>query len=665
MFRTATMLLLLALPLLSQVNPEPKGAVTGMVLSSNGTPAAGVRIVAIPASDPTTAGATVFESLAQTDSFGRYRLDAASGRYFIAAGAVSLPTFFPNTTNIASAEVIVIKAGATIEGVNFSQFIPAAPTLNGVNRSAQQALPPGSTGVLSGVLRYPDGAPASGITVVAVVQLSGASTSPAAVPPALPSLGLPQIQFQPNIAATLATSTRIVGNITSPVRFVTDINGRYRLSSIPPNTYVIMAGYADAPVFYPGVSDIQKASAIATTPTTMLDTLNFTVPALHGTIVHVHVSAAGGRPGGGATLTLRGIDLPATGLASILPQRTYKMTTTAGDGLLDFTNVLRGKYSIQAAMFGTATITKTIEVTNQPIEVNFEFPVKVLAGKVLWDDGRPFSDSEIHEVAVSTTSNPNFIASTLFPIAGNGMFSAVLESNDYRVFIRNLPDGYVIKSVTAGTTDLTRENLHFDADAPVDVEVRIAKQSNAAANIQGRVMDSITRNGPQADRIQLCCLASGPFERISTPLHADGSFEFTGVPAGRYTAELTGSNIPGIANPILDVSVQGLSGLTLVSAANFATITAVVVTDGSDPLPEGRPVLVTLTPSSGEPFHVSLLGTSNENLWSTIPIGLQYNVEVSNFPPGFKVKSLVTPDSQTATFRLIGNTTIRIVLTKE
>jgi len=59
------------------------------------------------------------------------------------------------------------------------------------------------------------------------------------------------------------------------------------------------------------------------------------------------------------------------------------------------------------------------------------------------------------------------------------------------------------------------------------------------------------------------------------------------------------------------------------------------------------------------------LGTSNENLFSTIPIGLQYNVEVSKLPEGFRVKSVVTPDSQTATFRLIGNTTIRIVLTKE
>ena len=683
LFRTATVMLL-TLPLLSQVNTVPTGAATGLVASSSGGPAAGVRVVAIPAGDPNiaTGGATVFESLAQTDSSGRYRLDAPPGRYFIAAGAVNAPTFYPGTVNIASAKVIVITAGTIVEGVNFSQFIPAAPaqTQNTVILSSRTVLPPDSTGVLSGVLRYPDGTPASGISVIAV-SLPVANVNPAATPPAIPALGLPQIQFQPNTPANAALPLSALRAARIGVQAVTDISGRYRMDGVPPNTYTIMAGYADSPVFYPGVNDSQKATAVITTPTTMLDALNFTVPAPTGTTVHVRVSASAGKPGGGATLILRGLNPPFAGPASPLPQRTFKSTTTAGDGLLDFTNVIPGKYTLQASMFGAAPVTKTFDVARQSIDVDFVFPVKVLTGRILWDDGRPFSDPVMDEVAVSTVSNPNFIASTLFSVANNGMFSAVLESNDYRFFIRNLPDGYVVQSVTSGTNDLTKEILKFNADAPTDVEVRIAKKSNATVNVQGRVMDSITRNKPQADRIQLCCLETGPVDRMSAPLGADGSFEFSGVPPGRYAAELKGKAAPGIANSVLNVPVQGLSGLALASAANFATITASVVSDGSAPLPAGNIVSVTLTPSTGQPFRVTLWGTSNDNLWSPIPIGLQYNVEVSNIPQGYRVKSLGTPDPQTissvvavppnsppgyaGTFRLSGNSNIRIILTRE
>ena len=78
--------LLLAL-LLFQVNPAPTGAATGVVLGANGMPAAGVRVYAIPAGDPNavSVNASVFESLAQTDATGRYRLEVPAGRYYIAA----------------------------------------------------------------------------------------------------------------------------------------------------------------------------------------------------------------------------------------------------------------------------------------------------------------------------------------------------------------------------------------------------------------------------------------------------------------------------------------------------------------------------------------------------------------------------------------------------
>src|SRR5262249_22253290 len=131
-------------------------------------PAVAVRVYAIPAGDPNVAAivGTVFESLAQTDASGRYRLEVPAGRYYIAAGSVDSPTYYPNDTSVASAKVITVSAGGMVLDVNFSRYIPATSVR--LPPAIVSALPPGSTGLLSGVIRNSDGSPASGISVVAV-----------------------------------------------------------------------------------------------------------------------------------------------------------------------------------------------------------------------------------------------------------------------------------------------------------------------------------------------------------------------------------------------------------------------------------------------------------------------------------------------------------------
>src|SRR5215471_11389924 len=165
----ALLLVLLAL----QVNPGPTGIASGVVSSANGSPASGVRIFAIPAgtSDSVTVNATVFEALTQTDASGHYRLAVPPGRYYIGAGAVSSPTYYPNTTNISAAKAVVVSADTALDNINFSQFTTPAPdlgTLAGLISFTTAPLPPGSTGVLSGIIRASDGKPAVGIPVVLI-----------------------------------------------------------------------------------------------------------------------------------------------------------------------------------------------------------------------------------------------------------------------------------------------------------------------------------------------------------------------------------------------------------------------------------------------------------------------------------------------------------------
>src|SRR5436190_17911112 len=132
---------------------QPVGIVTGKVVLPTGMPAAGIRVYAMSVRDAKDAGsATVIESLSQTDEMGRYRLEVPAGRYYIAAGSVEAPTYFPGTGDVGAARILSVAAGSVTDAVDFSRFVPASRTFAGIIPSP--ALPPGSTGALSGVVRY-------------------------------------------------------------------------------------------------------------------------------------------------------------------------------------------------------------------------------------------------------------------------------------------------------------------------------------------------------------------------------------------------------------------------------------------------------------------------------------------------------------------------------
>jgi hypothetical protein len=500
------------------------------------------------------------------------------------------------------------------------------------------------------VIHYSDGSPAPGITVVAVPlsRLNGTA--------------------QPQSQTGAEKSS------------MTDRTGRYRIEGILPDTYNIVAGSSDSPVFYPGTRDLKAATAIPTTYTAALYDLNFAIPMTKGTSVRIHVSAAAGRPAGGSILELVSLDPAPALMASILPRRVYKSVVTSGDGSAEFADVMPGRYTVSAKLSPALPVSRDIDIKNQPVALDFSIPVHVLSGRVLWEDGSPFSDPVVNQVAVSTASNPNQLATTVFTISSGGVFSGVLESNEYRFFIRNLPQGYQIRSITSGTSDLTKEKLKIVDSLSADIEVRIAKKPNSQQTVSGRILDAITGMPAAAERVQLCCLNSGPVERMSTSLRSDGSFEFSGVPAGHYDVELKGKAAVRIVNSSIEVENQGKSGLHLVSSGLFATVTMRISMDGNIQLPSGMTVSVTLIPSSDETFRITTTGPANELLSATVPLGIQYDVAVSNLPAGFKVKSLSRVDLQSVSpgvappansqpgyagvYKATGNSSFMITLTR-
>jgi hypothetical protein len=111
-------LLLQGIPALSQQN----GTVTGVLLNAEGKPLPGTRVTAVAQSQDvaTLNEVEVFAALAETDEQGRYRLEnVPPGRYYIKAGNVNTPTFFPGTLEVREGTVVTVTAGATVSGLNF------------------------------------------------------------------------------------------------------------------------------------------------------------------------------------------------------------------------------------------------------------------------------------------------------------------------------------------------------------------------------------------------------------------------------------------------------------------------------------------------------------------------------------------------------------------
>lgn len=87
-------LILLLLMQQAPNGPSEDGVVEGVLKTSAGRPAAGVRVTAVvpPTSDDTASGAAM-ASIAQTDAEGRYRLERIPpGQYYIAAGRSTTPS---------------------------------------------------------------------------------------------------------------------------------------------------------------------------------------------------------------------------------------------------------------------------------------------------------------------------------------------------------------------------------------------------------------------------------------------------------------------------------------------------------------------------------------------------------------------------------------------
>ena len=85
------------------------GTISGVLKTAAGRPAVGVRVtaMAVPQSPLDAVSSFSMVSLSETDINGRYRLEnIPPGRYYITAGSVDTPTYFPGTMELARGSIV-------------------------------------------------------------------------------------------------------------------------------------------------------------------------------------------------------------------------------------------------------------------------------------------------------------------------------------------------------------------------------------------------------------------------------------------------------------------------------------------------------------------------------------------------------------------------------
>jgi hypothetical protein len=106
------------------VQPTQAGSIAGVLKDSAGKPAAGIRVAAVARPDSLeefAGGAAAMSSIDETDEQGRFTLEnVPPGRYFIAAGVLNFPTYYPGTQAMAEGKTVLVTAGGKVTDIDFA-----------------------------------------------------------------------------------------------------------------------------------------------------------------------------------------------------------------------------------------------------------------------------------------------------------------------------------------------------------------------------------------------------------------------------------------------------------------------------------------------------------------------------------------------------------------
>jgi len=473
------------------------GSISGKIVAKDGTPAVGVRVAAMDAQDNPTAREASLLSVVETDSQGQYRLERVPvGRYYITAGFLDTPTFFPGVSAQTQATVVEVTRSASLTGKDFTIVFPTAVTVRGAVIRDDGAVPnsrndvrfTARSGGSNSAPVSPDGSfqinlrpgiydinagspfvypatlsvldhdiPDLRLEVPAVTPLSGTVAVEKKFP--VPQFELTFTSIKngtPYLARPSGNPLGVPQDDGTPF-YLQLPRGDYRVTADGlPNGYFLRTMTADSRDI---IGDILTVTTVAPKVAVVLGTESLpAMPRVGGRVLGGALTVEGNPDRRPLSVQLSG---PATwgGLnAAVTP-----------DGTFEFPGVLPGTYRMGLARQNPNVPDVTVIVADRDLSLVIPTTiVKSIQGKVTIEGGGPaprfglvYRTARAFESSVALSSN----SSVLIPGA-DGSFMVALPEGEYEVGISSTtPIGYAVRSFTYGTTDLLNNKIVVDENS--------------------------------------------------------------------------------------------------------------------------------------------------------------------------------------------------------
>jgi hypothetical protein len=636
------------------------GTVSGRVFNMDGTPASRVRVAAqaVAETPAAAAEAPVLMSIVQTDAQGNYRLEGVMpGRFYITAGLVDLPSYYPGVISINEARVVTVAVGAAISGIDFKMGRAVALTVRGhVKLDAGATLPQLARVLMTG------SAPGNSRNLIVPSDGSFAFDG---VPPGRYTIGVsptygtsPQqivlsdkdLEIELVIRPTVVASGKVVveGNGARPrinLHFMSGAtaaaslgvssNGTFNVQ-LPAGTYRLEVGGVP-----PGY---RLKSVTAGSMDWIKDDIVVQVGApLPEFVVALDVDSP--PPWVKVKGHVTGSIVPGINITLIGANAGEILRADVGrDGTFEFPRVIPGPYTARPEGAGAATASASpLQITVGSTDLdNLEFtmPRTVnVSGRVVVEGGGSLRSGRL---AFTTSGNgpPGRLISAAPTF--NGSFVLNLPDGEYTLGVNSQQSnltGYSVKSMTYGSANALTGPIKVTA-LEADKELVVTLEKSGGSNAT-KVSGHITNSPGGEVRISV----SGTGFNIGGPnaflADATGAFEIPDVPPGFLT--LRAFAVAGGIDVSTTINVQSgkdLSGIDIPFPLQHAI-------DGK----------VVLDPDNGTPFRprfwLTLTGSRAITVYSTVqadgsftvrfPVG-EWNVSVGGLPTDVRLKSFTYGD---------------------
>jgi hypothetical protein len=298
---------------------------------------------------------------------------------------------------------------------------------------------------------------------------------------------------------------------------LTDTNGRYTLEMLEPGNYYVTAGRVDAPSYYPGVGTLSSAKSILVTAGASISGIDFkTVQPV------THIVS-------GRVVLQPGQKLPPNS-RMMLDAASQQPAMISPDGTFEFTRVQPGQYTLRLSSDAfSAAMPVTVEGRVTGLE--FRPPPVAVNGSVVMEGA-----GDAPNVFVSFVDTRQKLS---VEVATQRSFVFFLPEGEYRVTAKRVPQGYGVKSLSAGDVDLGSRSLKLSSAEPV-VAVTLTLKAAPLVAFTGR---AVSQRGVLQPLRSIRMEGGEGVQPLQGTIQPDGSFAFDKVAPGEYTAAIVGAGL--------------------------------------------------------------------------------------------------------------------------